>query len=155
MIMPSRRLRNKLSLACVILFSVVVSVPPPARAQSGGPATIILKITGLRSEKGQVRIAVFNSSETWLGEQPVYSSTIKVDSQSVTWKLDDVPYGDYGIAAFHDENSNGKMDKNLLGIPKERYGFSNNVRATFGPPKWEKGKFAVRNPTTEISIEVK
>jgi uncharacterized protein (DUF2141 family) len=139
----------------VILFSVVVSVPPPTRAQSGGPGTIILKVTGLHSEKGQVRIAVFNSSETWLGEQPLYSSTIKVDGQSVVWKISDVPYGDYGIAAFHDENSNGKMDKNLLGIPKERYGFSNNVRATFGLPKWEKAKFAVKNSTTDISIEVK
>ena len=153
--MPSRSLRIKISLACVILFSLVVSFSPPTRAQSGGPATIILKVTGLRSEKGQVRIAVFNSSETWLGEQPAYSSTIKVDGQSATWKLDDVPYGDYGIAVFHDENKNGKMDKNLLGIPLEPYGFSNNVRATFGPPKWEKGKISVTNPTTEISIEVK
>jgi len=90
-----------------------------------------------------------------LANNPLYSSTIKVDGQSVVWKISDVPYGDYGIAAFHDENSNGKMDKNLLGIPKERYGFSNNVRATFGPPKWEKAKFAVKNSTTNISIEVK
>jgi uncharacterized protein (DUF2141 family) len=153
--MSPRRLRIKLSLACVILFFIVVSFSPPTRAQSGGPGTIILKVTGLRTEKGQVRIAVFNSSEMWLGEQPLYSSTIKVDSQSVVWKITDVPYGDYGIAVFHDENKNGKMDKNLLGMPLEPYGFSNNVRATFGPPRWEKGKFPVRNPTTEISIEVK
>ncbi len=153
--MPSGRLRTKFSLACVILFSVVVSFSPPTRAQSGEPATIIIKVTGLHSEKGQVRIAVFNSSETWLGEHPAYSSTINVDSQTVTWKLNDVPYGDYGIAVFHDENKNGKMDKNLLGMPLEPYGFSNNLRVTFRAPKWEKGKFAVQNPSTEISIEVK
>jgi len=153
--MPSRRLRIKLSLACVILFSVVVSVSPPTRAQSGGPATIIIKVAGLHSGKGQVRIAVFNSSETWLGEHPLYSSTIKVDSQSVTWKLDDVPYGDYGIAAFHDENSNGKMDKNLVGVPKEPYGFSNNLTVILRAPKWERAKIPIRNPTTEISIEIK
>ena len=153
--MRSRRLGVKFSLACVILFSVVVSFSPPTRAQSVGPATIIIKITGLRSEKGQVRIAVFNSSETWLGEHPVYSSTIKVDGQTVTWTINDVPYGDYGIAAFHDENSNGKMDKNFVGIPKEPYGFSNNLTVILRAPRWEKGKFAVQNPTTEISIEVK
>ena len=153
--MPSRRLRIKLSLACVILFSVVVSVSPPTRAQSGGPATIIIKVAGLHSGKGQVRIAVFNSSEKWLGEQPVYSSTINVDSQSVTWKIYDVPYGDYGIAVFHDENKNGKMDKNFVGIPLEPYGFSNNVRVTLGPPTWEKSKFVVKGSTTEVSIEVK
>ena len=153
--MPSRRLRVKFSLACVILFSIVVSVSPPTWAQSGGLATIILKITGLRSEKGQVRIAVFNSAETWLGEHPVYSSTIKVDGQTVTWTINDVPYGDYGIAAFHDENSNGKMDKNLVGVPKEPYGFSNNLTVILRAPRWDKGKFAVTNPITEISIEVK
>jgi len=153
--MPSRRLSTKCSLACVILSAVVVSVASPTRAQSGGSGTIILKVTGLRSEKGQVKIAVFNSSETWLGDHPAYNATIDVNGQSVTWKLNDVPYGDYGVAVFHDENKNGKMDKNLLGMPKERYGFSNNVRATFGPPKWEKAKFAVKNSTTNISIEVK
>ncbi len=153
--MPSRRLSTKCSLACVILSAVVVSVASPARAQSGGPGTIILRITGLRSEKGQVRIAVFNSSETWLGDHPAYNATIDVDGQSLSWRLTDIPYGDYGVAVFHDENKNGKMDKNLLGIPLEPYGFSNNQRVNFGAPKWDKSKFAVRIPTTEISIEVK
>ena len=92
-------------------------------------------------EKGQVKIAVFNASEKWLGEQPIYSSTINVAGQSVTWQINDVPYGDYGVAVLHDENSNGKMDKTFLGIPLEPYGFSNNVRITFGPPKWGKAKF--------------
>ena len=106
--MISRRLRIILSLASIISFSVGISFTTPTLAQTGGQATVILKVTGLRSEKGQVKIAVFNSSEKWLGEQPVYSSTINVDSQSVTWKLNDVPYGDYGIAVLHDENKNGK-----------------------------------------------
>ena len=139
----------------IIPFSVGMSFTPPSLAQSGGKATLILTVTGLHSEKGQVRIAVFNSSEKWLGEQPVYSSTIKVDGQSVTWKINDVPYGDYGVAVFHDENSNGKMDKNIVGMPLEPYGFSNNVRITFGPPKWEKAKFAVKGSMAEVSIEVK
>jgi uncharacterized protein (DUF2141 family) len=152
--MPSRRLRIKFSLACIILFFAGVSLSPPTRAQSGGPGTLIVKITGLHSGKGQVRIAVFNSAETWLGEHPVYSSTIKVDGQTVTWTINDVPYGDYGIAAFHDENSNGKMDRNLVGVPKEPYGFSNNLTVILRAPRWEKAKFPIRNPTTEISIEV-
>ena len=153
--MLSNRLRILVSLVYIILSSVSVGFAPPTLAQSAGQGTVIVKVTGLRSEKGQVKIAVFNSPEKWLGEKPVYSSTIDVDSQSVTWKLNDVPYGDYGIAVLHDENKNGKMDKNFLGIPQEPYGFSNNVRVTFGPPTWEKSKFVVKGPTTEVSIEVK
>jgi uncharacterized protein (DUF2141 family) len=153
--MPPGRHRIMFLLATIILFSVGMSFAPSLLAQSGGQGTIILKVTGLRSEKGQVKIAVFNSSEKWLGEQPMYSSTINVDGQSVTWKITDVSYGDYGVAVFHDENSNGKMDKNVLGVPLEPYGFSNNVRITFGPPKWEKCKLTVKGSTTEVSIEVK
>ena len=153
--MLSSRLGIVFSLAYVLSTYVNVSFTSPVLAQSGGEATIILKVTGLRSEKGQVRIAVFNSSEKWLGEDPVYSSTINVDGQSVTLKFTNVPNGDYGIAVFHDENKNGKMDKNFLGIPLEPYGFSNNVRVTFGPPKWENAKFGVKSPTTDVSIEVR
>src|SRR5215510_13855264 len=61
------------SLAYIILFSVGVSFAPSTLAQSGGKAILILKITGLRSVKGQVKTAVFNSSEKWLGQQPIYS----------------------------------------------------------------------------------
>jgi uncharacterized protein (DUF2141 family) len=97
---------------------------------------------------------VFNSPDKWL-EEPVYSGTIKVDSQEVIWKINDVPYGDYGAAVFHDENSNGKMDKNFVGIPLEPYGFSNGVRVVLGPPKWENAKFVVKSSATDVSIEVK
>ena len=152
--LPLQR-RTIYSLAYIILLSVGVSFATSSLAQSGGQATVILKVTGLRSEKGQVKIAVFNSSEKWLGEQPIYSSTINVDSQTVTWRINDVPYGDYGVAVFHDENSNGKIDKNVLGIPLEPYGFSNNVKITFGPPKWEEAKFTVKGSTAEFSIGVK
>ena len=152
--MLSRRRRIVFSLTYFISFFAAVSFAS-LLAQSGGRGTFILKVTGIRSVKGQVKIALFNSSDTWLGEHPAYSSTINVDGPVVTWKVNDVPYGDYGIAVFHDENSNGKMDKNFLGIPQEPYGFSNNVRVTFGPPKWDDAKFAVKGSTTETSIEVK
>ena len=126
----------------------------PTLAQSRDQATIILKVTGFRSERGQVQIAVFNAPEKW-PKDPAYSSTIDVNSPTVTWKINDVPFGDYAVAVFHDENRNGKMDKNLLGIPVEAYGFSNNQRVTFGPPKWEMVKFSVRSSVQEVSIEVK
>ena len=153
--MPYNRCRVIYFLTSIILLSMGVGFTPSLLAQAGGQGSIILKVTGLDSENGQVRIAVFNASEKWLGDRPIYSSTIKVNGPSVTWRIDEVPAGDYGVAVFHDENSNGKMDKNMLGIPQEPYGFSNNVRVTFGPPKWEKAKFAVKDATAVVSIQVK
>lgn len=124
-------------------------------AQSAGVASLTVRIIGLSSVKGQVKIALFNSPESWLGDNPASSSTVPVDGLTVTWKFSDIHHGDYGIAVFHDENKNGKMDKNFLGIPQEAYGFSNNQRVVLGPPRWDKSKFAVRGLATEVSIEVK
>ena len=135
----SRRFRV---IGCIISSLGAVSLTMPTLAQSRDQATIILKVTGFRSERGQIQIAVFNAPEKW-PKDPAYSSTIDVNSPTVTWKINDVPFGDYAVAVFHDENRNGKMDKNLLGIPVEAYGFSNNQRVTFGPPKWETVKFSV------------
>ena len=46
--------------------------------------------------------------------------------------------GQYAIILFHDENGNGKLDKNALGVPTEPYGFSNNVQGFLGPPAFRK-----------------
>ena len=150
-----KRLRTVFIFLWIVSAFAGASFPTPAFAQPAGTGTVIVTITGLLSEKGQVKIAMFNSAETWLGDHPKYNTTIDVNGKSVSWKLGDVSYGDYGIAVFHDENKNGKMDKNFLGIPQEPYGFSNNMRVTFGPPAWDRSKFSVRGPATEVSIEVK
>src|SRR5262249_57569266 len=89
--LQSDRRRIIYSLAYIILFAVGVSFAPSSLAQSGGKATLVLKVTGLRSEKGQVKIAVFNSSEKWLGEQPIYSSTINADSQTAPSTINHLP----------------------------------------------------------------
>jgi uncharacterized protein (DUF2141 family) len=60
-----------------------------------------------------------------------------------------VPHGEYAIAVFVDVNGNGKMDKNFLGIPKEQYGFSNNVMGKMAAPSFEMAKFSVTGPTTQ------
>lgn len=46
----------------------------------------------------------------------------------------DLPAGRYAVAAFHDENGNGELDSNLLGLPVEGYGFANDATGVMGPP---------------------
>ena len=49
----------------------------------------------------------------------------------------DLPYGKYVVAGIHDLDDNGVLTGNFLGMPKEPFGFSNNKRGNFGPPKWD------------------
>lgn len=111
-------------------------------------------ITGLKSDEGQVRIAVFNGEDRWLKES-LYARILDMESHSCEWVIEDVPYGEYGIVVFHDENGNGKNDRNFLGIPKEPYGFSSSARRRFGPARWDKAKFTVSSPVAAVEVEVK
>jgi uncharacterized protein (DUF2141 family) len=66
-----------------------------------------------------------------------------------------LPYGEYGVAAMHDENKSGNMDYNLIGLPKEIYGFSNNKRPVFGPPGFKACRFVIDKPVVKIRITLK
>lgn len=63
-------------------------------------------------------------------------SVIAASGQSLVVRFRDLPPGGYAAVAFQDVNGNGKLDKNLLGIPREPYGFSNSARGSAGPPKF-------------------
>ena len=60
-----------------------------------------------------------------------------------------LPHGEYAISLFVDSNGNKKIDKNFLGIPKEQYGFSNNVMGRMSAPSFDQAKFVVSGPTTQ------
>jgi uncharacterized protein (DUF2141 family) len=113
-----------------------------------------VKIAGLRSKQEQGKTAAFNSPESWLGEHPAYSTTLTVDSQTVTWKLRASRMKNMAWQYSHNENRNGKMDKNFLGIPHEAYGFSNTIKVVQGPIKWEKSKVVVNGSTTDVPLRL-
>ena len=56
----------------------------------------------------------------------------------------DVAPGDYAVSVFHDENSNGKLDRNFMGMPKEGVGKSNDAAGHFGPPKYDDARFSYK-----------
>ncbi|AWX44760.1 hypothetical protein HME9304_01763 [Flagellimonas maritima] len=116
--------------------------------------TLTVNVTNVPSEKGNINVAVYNSDATFLSFDDVF----KADSEpakrgTVIVKIDGIPSGEYAIALYHDENGNGKMDTNWLGIPKEKVAFSNAKMKTFGPPKYEECAFEVKSDF-EIEIDL-
>ena len=87
-------------------------------------------------------------------EEEVVSSHIIDAREGAVLTITDIKPGEYWIRVYHDLNGNGELDVNYLGIPKEPYGFSNNVRPVFGPPDPEDMLFKVSG-NTRISIELK
>lgn len=71
-----------------------------------------------------------------------------------TYEIDDVPPGEVAVLVYVDENENGLIDKNFIGIPKEPLGISNNYRPK-GPPTFNRARFTVtQDETTAIDIEL-
>lgn len=94
-------------------------------------------------ENGKVYLRLKNEQNAVVKE-----SVIPVENSRATIRYTDLSPGNYSVEAFHDQNNNGKLDTNPFGIPREPYGFSNNVRGSFGPPDFELTLFQVSGMTT-------
>jgi uncharacterized protein (DUF2141 family) len=117
-----------------LFFILIIFISPISYSQFKLEA----EVTGLRNNKGNVMIQLFDSTEKVLVSQ---MNTIK-DNKSVF--LFEVNEGKYALRYYHDENINGEMEINMLGKPTEGYGFSNNVTGKFGPPPFKKWLFEVK-----------
>ena len=126
----------------------------PVWSVEGETSELTVEIVGLESARGQVRIAVFDSEADWL-KNAAHAVIVDLESRDCSWTFENVRPGEFGIVVLHDLNANGKNDRNLIGIPKEPYGFSNGMRATFGPPRWPKAKFDVSVGDNTVQIRVK
>lgn len=115
-----------------------------------------LVVTGLPPKKGELLIGWFNSADTF--RKPalaVYKKKIAMNGEStITILFPGLPSGKYAIALFLDENGNGKIDKNFLGIPTEFYGISNNVYPVTRAANFEEAKFVLDKPNQVINIKM-
>tara|TARA_B100000085_G_C18102164_1_gene333560 strand:- start:15 stop:464 length:450 start_codon:yes stop_codon:yes gene_type:complete len=98
-----------------------------------GDISLEMEINNLQSNNGPLYIRILDGNEN-----PVIVGTSPVINYSARISFDSISPGKYAIQFFHDENENQKMDFNLIGIPKEKFGSSNNVKPVLGPPKFEK-----------------
>ena len=103
-----------------------------------GNISLEMEINNLKSNKGPLYIRILDENEN-----PVIVGTSTVINYSAEISFDSISPGKYAIQFFHDENENQKMDFNLIGIPKEKFGSSNDVKPILGPPKFEKMLFEI------------
>lgn len=113
---------------------------------------LTIEVTGFENNKGQVVVGLCNSEKTFL-KVFVYGKTQKIENKKAIIVFDNIPIGEYAVCVFHDENLNNKLDTNFFKIPTEDFGFSNNARGYFGPPKYIEAKFMLHS-NKNISIKV-
>ena len=137
-------------LLCIVLASPLRAGPrPPA----SGESELVITVSGLETDEGSVRLAVFDDPERFTDE-PTRATVVRPTGGRAEWSLR-VAEGTYAVAAVHDVDEDGGLDTNFLGMPREPYGFSNDARGTFGPPSFADASFPVRGDTVRVVVVVR
>lgn len=134
-----------------IVAALVSSLPATAQTRYQ------VKVTNLENKKGQLYIGWYGSADAFMKPQKTaLAKVVPVQAKDeVIVEFDKVPAGRYAISVFLDENGNEDLDTNLVGIPKEKYGFSNNVLPAMRPATYEEAAFEVKNAPGSLSIKLK
>jgi uncharacterized protein (DUF2141 family) len=125
-----------------------------AGAQAG---ELRLELHGDGMKGNQIRIAVYsaNAQQQFPSDVEFYRRVVsEATADHLTVTIPDLPPGKYAVAAYVDNNKNGRQDKNFLGVPQEKYGFSNDARGTFGPPSFAEAEFEIGAATISKSIHL-
>jgi uncharacterized protein (DUF2141 family) len=147
-----------LSVAGALLF-IWLMLPTSAAG-----AELRIRVCGLESREGNLRIAVFTRDHAKEFTDPTSDAfaigvTIRLaDIQDIATLRIAVPIvtqGDFAIRVTHDENANGVLDfTELAGTPKEPYGYSRNARARFSPVSFEEAAIAPDQISMGIDVRL-
>ncbi|QAA82040.1 DUF2141 domain-containing protein [Aequorivita sp. H23M31] len=115
---------------------------------------LTITISNIKNIEGELVLGLYNNGDRFLEAGEAYKTiSRKVESSSEVIVIKNLPLGTYAVSLYHDKNSNGKCDRNFVGIPKEPYGFSNNFKPKFSAPKFEDCKFEFSsNQNLQISL---
>ncbi len=156
---PLSVMKHLFQLFAFLLFSSAIPVAC-INAEEGGPVPtgrIHVRISGVRSQEGELGLALFNSKEGFPMKpaRAFAKGAVAAEGESHVYVFEHVPYGTYAISVMHDENRNGKLDTNFIGIPREGVGASNNPVSRFGPPSFDSSSFRLDRQELDLDIRMK
>lgn len=133
-------------------LGLVATAPSPVPGQSG---VLDIEVTGIRSAKGVVRLALCppRSGFPDCGAAAIRTASAPVGQNPVRFQLANLPSGTFAVAVFHDANANGRMDS-FAGIPREGYGFSGNPPFRPRPPRFEEAQLQLSG-SNRITISLR
>lgn len=135
---------------------VVTEVPSETHRSGVSAASLTIDVTDLRDADGSLRILVFASADGFMKEDDKAKArgivSASAEHKQLVFQL---PPGRYAVCIFHDENDNGKLDTNFIGIPTEGYGVSNNPKPRFRAPRYREAVFELpaEGKTARISLQ--
>lgn len=146
------RARLVTTSAALCLLTLVSSPSAAENAQ----AKLVVEVSDFHNDKGQLLLRLYNAEEGFPSDASKALRELKspIHGGRATLTLSGLPYGSYAVGCIHDENGDGKLERNFVGAPKEGVGASNDARGRMGPPKWKDARFELKRDETLIRIHV-
>ena len=117
-------------------------------------ANLTVTVEQVRNSNGEIRFSIFNVPSQFPQGNELDSKDVPAQLGFVTVQFYNLVLGAYAIAIHHDENSDGEMNTNFIGLPKEGYGFSNNAKVNFAAPAFEAAAFNLDVGDKSIRLRV-
>lgn len=112
----------------------------------------IVEVTGVKPGKGYVIFGLYDKEKGFLdNESHIATAKVKAVENNVLYTFKNLPDGNYAVAVYQDVNNNGKCDLNIIGYPREGFGFSKNYKPKFSAPDFDQVKIPV-NQYAKTSI---
>jgi len=152
--MEGRRPRTRRAALHAAALALGLSATALAQAPCDG---IHIEILNIKNSTGTVACALFESSDGFPHEylrKATNVMVIKIRKSQARCTFEEIPPGRHAIAVIHDENMNGRLDTNGIGLPTEGYGFSNDAKGWFGAPTFDEASFVYDGRNIELTIKL-
>jgi uncharacterized protein (DUF2141 family) len=150
-------MRTAIAIAWLTSLIVAASSIGAWAQDAGASNSIKVVVAGLHSDDGEVYCSLFGSADGFPGDSAKAAKTTKskIENGNAACTFSSVAPGDYAASVFQDENGNGKLDRNFIGMPKEGVGASNDAAGKFGPPKFDDARFSYKGGPSALTIHVR
>jgi uncharacterized protein (DUF2141 family) len=138
--------KMKLPVITAVCFMAVIEIFAQSRLE--------ITVKNIKDAKGNIMVGLFTNESDFLKNVAV-GKVVKAVGKEITVVFENLKSGDYAVSVIHDENENGELDSNMIGIPSEGFAFGNNAMGTFGPPSFEKAKVTLKNKNDKQVINLK
>jgi len=147
-----------------ISFVISLVMLPAFAARS---SELRVTVTGVRSDTGELLIGLYENARGFEGaiataeesglmadRNRLVGVAMRAQSGSQQAVFAQLRPGQYAVIVIHDENDNGRLDANAMGVPIEGYGFSNNVHGFLSAPSFAAAAVTIGNADQSIAISL-
>ena len=151
----------KSKIMSLISFSYIYAFPAAGATghvtSTSKEGTIRVIVEGVADSEGSIRLSLDRDESSFEGitHEDFRVGSVAASAGKTMYEFRNIPFGKYAIKLFHDANNNDKLDLNLLGIPAEAYGISNDARGMFGLPGFAEAAFGHDHTESVLTIHVR